>query len=89
MVTVVLLLPSDSLSGSWSTKLIFRSLCRAEIHINHSTDDNVTLCALYRSLIPHTQPASVQCMTVNTFYGTLSFELLRPGKQYKFQPQNQ
>jgi len=35
------------------------------------------------------QPASVQCTAVNTFYGTLSLVLLKPGKQYKFQPQYQ
>ena len=89
IVTVVLLLPSDSLSGSWSTKLIFRSLCRAEMHINHNIDDNVILCALYRPLIPHMQPAPVQCMAVNAVYGTVSFKLLKPGKQYKFQSQQQ
>jgi hypothetical protein len=35
------------------------------------------------------QPASVQRKAVNTFNGTLSLGLLKPGKQYEFQPQHQ
>jgi phage gp46-like protein len=44
---------------------------------------------MYKPLISHMQPASVQCKAVNTFNGTLSLEILKPEKQYKFQLQHQ
>jgi hypothetical protein len=46
-----------------------------------------TLSALYRPLVSHMLPISMNCMVMNAFKGTINLKSLIPGHQLEFKPQ--